>query len=143
MQIKQRGSVFQLIRYAGYSQEKKRATTQLVGSFPSYATRLDEVDAEVLSKLTPEENEQLSEFLDNALSRRTKYVSDSALQSLPTTIEQCKLALEAGTQITDPDKIFVALRDLAQAMVKAGYKRPKLTDKKPAEQNDPRQITID
>ncbi|CAH0318979.1 hypothetical protein SRABI118_05168 [Massilia sp. Bi118] len=146
MQIKQRGKVFQLIRYTGYNKDKKRADTQLVGSFPDYVSQLASIDVELVAKLDDDERAQVEKFLKEKREASDRFLSDMALRDLPKTIEKCKAAIEAATQdskpIADPDAIFFALRDLGQALVKAGYKRPKFTEKAPGNQKDPRQLPI-
>lgn len=146
MQIKQRGKVFQLIRYTGYNKDKKRADTELVGSFPIYVSDLASIDPEVQAKLTDDDRVQVEKFLKQKRADSDRILSDMALRDLPKTIERCKAAIEAATEtkqtIADPDAIFFALRDLGQALVKAGYKRPKFTEKMPADQKDPRQLPI-
>jgi hypothetical protein len=146
MQIKQRGKVFQLIRYTGYNKDKKRADTVLVGSFPEFARQIDTLEPELVAKLTDEERTQVEEFLKEKREQSDRFLSDLALRDLPKTVAQCKSAIEAATRdgktIANTDAIFFALRDLGQALVKAGYKRPKFTETTPANQKDPRQLPI-
>lgn len=136
MQIKQRSNKYQLIRYAGYSQEKKRPMTSVIGSIAIYATSIPD---ELAAKLEPDELVQLQDFLKDLADKRAASTATYHVKSLADILAECQAALEAGVAVPDADKVFEAMRSLGRAMVKKGYKRPKAA---PKIQKDPRQLAI-
>lgn len=137
MQIKQRSNKFQLIRYAGYSQEKKRPMTSVVGSIDIYATS---IPSELAEKLQTDELVQLQDFLKDIADKKAALLSEYRVKSLADILADCQSALEAGTPVSDADQVFEAMRSLGRAMIKRGYKRPKIIKKV---QKDARQLQID
>lgn len=136
MQIKQRSKKYQLIRYAGYSQDKKRPMTTVIGSIDIYATSILPALAE---KLQPDELVQLQDFLKDLAEKRAAATANYHVKSLADILSECQAALESGTAVPDADKVFEAMRSLGRVMVKKGYKRPKVA---PKVQKDPRQLPI-
>lgn len=115
----------QLLRYGGYDKEKRRSTVHVIGSFDYYLTSMQAVPTDLLEKLTTAEREQLAAWLKEKADQHAARDAAISLRALPTTLEKCKVALAAGEPVVDPDALFKAMRDLQQALAKAGYKRGK------------------
>ena len=136
MQIKLRTNKYQLLRYAGYSQEKKRPMTSVIGSFDKYARS---IPADLAAKLNEEELEQLQKFLGKLKEEEAKSSAVYRIKSLADILQKCHDDLEAGIEVPDADKVFEAMRSLGRLMVKKGYKRPKISKPTP---KDDRQLAL-
>lgn len=137
MQIKQRSNKYQLIRYAGYSQDKKRPMTSVIGSIGISATSIPVALAE---KLQPDELVQLQDFIKDLADKRAAASANYHVKTLADILAECQAALESGVPVPDADKVFEAMRSLGRTMVKKGYKRPKIAAKV---KKDDRQMSID
>ena len=137
MQIKLRSNKYQLLRYAGYSQEKKRPMTKVIGSIDSYASVIPD---DLAGKLEPEELAQLQDFLKDLIEKREAITAKYRVKGLADMLQKCQADLEAGVEVPDADAVFEAMRSLGKLMVKKGYKRPKLAK---SVTKDDRQLSID
>lgn len=125
MQIKRKDNKMQLLRYGGYDKAKRRSTVQVIGSFDYYLTSMQAIPTELLEKLTMAERAQLETWLKEKADQHTARDAAISLRTLPATLEKCNMALTSGEEVTDPEALFKAIRNLQQALTKAGYKRGK------------------
>lgn len=136
MQIKLRGKKFQLIRYSGYSAEKKRAAVEVIGSIDQNATS---IPAELAAKLTSAEVEQLTVITQGNADSQAQLVADTYLQQLPGILSQAQSALNRGQVPRDVAAIFEAMKNFKRAMKDKGFepakREPKQAPTAPGQQS--------
>ncbi len=118
MQIKRRGDKYQLLRYSGYSKDKKRATVEVVGLL-SYVAR--EIPDDLAAKLTPAEVDQLTEFLKEKADDHASAMARMDLEHIAKSLSNAQSALERGVPVVDAEAIHKAIKSFQKAMKKAGY----------------------
>lgn len=118
MQIKERGDKFQLLRYAGYSKDKKRATVEVAGNISKYAR---EIPDDLAAKLEPDEIEQLTEFLKKRAEAADHGMVRLRLDQLASYLGEAQSALDLGMEVKDAEAIYKAIKSFQKAMKKAGY----------------------
>lgn len=128
MQIKERGNKFQLLRYNGYSKDKKRATVEVAGSIDKNATY---IPPELAAKLTDDEIAQLSVITKENAAREENLLGDSYLQTLPRVLSKAQSSLERGVNPTDAQAIFEAIKNFKRAMKERGFEPPKSPKREP------------
>lgn len=144
MQIREKGKKILCIR-TEYKPELKRTVGVTVASFDKWLSTAPE---SVCQQLTKEEVDQLSKWL----SERTENQSvDSLKGSLSTVSFSAGRAAKAlsveslvsGLSTEEADKIWLSLGELSKALRKAGFKKPKQTEKKSVGDSQTGQLPLD
>lgn len=122
MHVRQQGSVLVLIRTT-YDAVRKRGVQTTVARIPAH-THPDDVPAEVLSQLTPEESAQLRDYLAARADGERQEQLKTNLRAVQLVMRTAVEALEAGLQPKDAGEVWEAMTALQKALKKAGHPKP-------------------
>ena len=137
MQFRIQGQRIQCIRSV-YDTDTKRCKQHLIVSFPKWS---DKIPADDLADLTPEEHEELKVWWANREAEKEAsfnrvYVRSSA--SDMARMVRCISTEDGAGQLTEEltNSIWEQITELQKALRKAGYPKPKATNRKQHTKNE-------
>ena len=131
MQYREQGKKIQVLAYAGYNKEKKRAEVKMVGSFDRYTF---EPSDGLMDALTVEQqkelNDKISEMKKQLADNRKNWAMTRSVDSLidaSASIDSGETFSEAICRL-DADraaKVWASMIALEKELTAAGYDKPK------------------
>lgn len=121
MQIRKRGSNFQLLRRKK-SSDGQGYTHKSIGSFSVLCKSFDDVDEELRDRLTTREWGQLEEYLDKRQQKLNDSLKKLELFEIPETLKTIGRAIrENYPDNYDADDVLGAYKSLTKALCQHGY----------------------
>jgi hypothetical protein len=121
MQIRKRGSNFQLLRRKK-DKESGSYKHKTIGAFPVLCRSIDEVDEELRSQLTKREHLQLEEYLERRQQKLDDSLKKRELARAPNAIEAIGKAIRENFRDNyDADDVLAAYQKLTKALCEHGY----------------------
>jgi len=118
MQFRKQVNRYQIFRYAGYDNEKKRSKVDLLGSIPLHSTTIDHVNVDLLDKLTPEERIELDAWLLGQKGSQVASNHQVAVRHLPTFIKRAVEGLQSGVPLENLDELKESIKILQKTLRK-------------------------
>jgi len=127
MQIRKRGSNFQLLRRKKDKQEGSY-THKTIGAFSVLCRSIDDVDEELRSQLTKREHLQLEEYLERRQQKLDDSLKKRELADAPSALQAIGRAIRVNFPDNyDADDVLAAYRKLTKALCEHGY-GPEVTE---------------
>lgn len=121
MHFREQGKSLQLVRTT-YNPAKGRGEQTVVAKLPQYTYTIPD---DVRQLLTADEVAQLTDYLAALEAGRRQQANAYHLRKLTEDMTMAVEALKAGSTPSDADAIWTAMADMAKALKKAGYPKPK------------------
>ena len=125
MQFKPAGRRVQVLVYAGYDKEKRRAVVKMVGSFDRYNFTLSDG---LENSLTDEQKKELQSHIESLRQSAKNEVRHYTCETLDRRIVEVADTISAGEYDCSPEyaeRLREAMKRLNAALRKAGQPRPK------------------
>lgn len=125
MQFKKQGGRIQVLKYAGYDKAKRRAVVKMVGSFDAYTLA---VPVELEQALSPEDLEEVRAHIKELRTASDKRARQAISELAADRIKSVARTISEGD--FEPSErwaadVWAAVGELAKAMRKAGYPKPR------------------
>lgn len=121
MQIRKRGSNFQLLRRIK-NNDGQGYTHKTIGAFPVLCRSFDDVDEELRNTLTRREALQLEEYLDRRRQKLDDRLKKPELTEVPDTLKAIGRTIrENFPDNYDADDVLGAYKSLTKALCQHGY----------------------
>lgn len=124
MQFKKVGKRIQVVAYAGYDREKKRAKVTMLGSM---CQRNLKPKPELIAKLTPAQKEELQAYIDKHRQSREIAELEQMLAKAPNTLREIAecITSEIGDVNQEwANQIYASIDNLTKVMRRNGMERP-------------------